>query len=1376
MTAAQGPDHAAGVERGAPDAAAAGGYPVSPPGGASAEGSGEVFKVSLTKQNTIAKLIDRLWDNKISAEELGRRLPDDFWAEIRDAASREEMQRVAKTATNRVRRGFRLEKQESKRQQRRSQDTVALQRYSLLALPVRELTEQERVAVSWLQLPAAVLPELHSPPPRRYFAARQWDSLVRELVRLRQKRAQMEYIAGQVLSRLEVSAATARPIARIVDVGGGRGDFALLLAWLLSQRGRDDVSITVVESEAILCRQGQRRARALEAELRSNGLACPRLQFRCCAMEAYDQPFDLAVSVEANGPLADVALERCCCHAAEFVLLTGRFSQIPARAQELGLIYPRAGGTLVRGKDSFFELCHIADSSTVDKEASQAARIVNSDRCCRVRQLGGWASLSAIPRQSLASSSGAANTSAPALAIIAGTASALLAGVADVDVGAGVDASCSATARAADAKSLVGVPLPVGGPAKSAPAASDVLRVVMVADTHCRHRELTMPPGDLLLVCGDFTKSGTAEEVEDFALWLDGLPYAEKVVVAGNHEITFDAEYYKSRGRQFHRRPGEEVADPSSVRNVIANRAGIRYLENAGVTLSIPLSRGDQPGADGAAAPRTVRVRLYGSPGQGPFFDGHSMAAFTLTRERERAIAEATDAWAAFCGDAGEGHGDSPVDILVTHGPPHGIGDLSTEHGGSAVAGDADHDGAAAARAKRAGSRALLAASKRARPLLHAFGHMHEGYGVLTDGETIYANSAICSERYVAQRLPIVVDLPVHLLGCDRPRGAARDVTSRCWLARPGSLSTYGDAGRPRHGGAVSGLYRRLMETLHNMPEIHSSTAGTSGYRNKASFSLGALYSPQDSCAPELNELAAWLQAEASQAPELWVEAALKLSRRGTLGLKAVLRGEEAARAWVERESQTWWSRLRTAIPTVVSVTFQIAPANSDEKPPKSPWHPRYPMPTPLFGDPFIVEETPRKAPGLAGLPFRLSPDAFSEVNHRAEDAMFQTLVDWITEFREELGVRVLGMFGRNSGFLGLAMQDAFNFERCYAYTHCPVTLADIEASVGMNPGMEQRWVTGRAEKYDFGATLASIPEGQGPMLVHVTNSRHGLAEGIVPALKARRDVVAVAYNSCSHLPLPGEWQELCSGPGAFELRRFRSFDLLAGTEFESSYFLLVRRPPVLVLPVGPPGVGKSWLARQLAVTCSVFERDRAFFEERMREDVGFAVAKRRTHSRLLDALQRGSRERSSLLLDSTNGLKESRATYCRVFQPERLIFLALRPPSEDFILSRLRGREGSADTPEHERLVGLGGLRPDASDEDVLAKVARVLESVEYPDSSERPCGRASNCSEPVLLEADASNEEAVERALWRAFVLLVCPFLADLNFGESAQPAKTS
>merc|ERR1712194_826730 len=97
--------------------------------------------------------------------------------------------------------------------------------------------------------------------------------------------------------------------------------------------------------------------------------------------------------------------------------------------------------------------------------------------------------------------------------------------------------------------------------------------------------------------------------------------------------------------------------------------------------------------------------------------------------------------------------------------------------------------------------------------------------------------------------------------------------------------------------------------------------------------------------------------------------------------------------------------------------------------------------------------------------------------------------------------------------------------------------------------------------KDGFYAEVRALKGGP-PTVVHVTNNRHGLSPGVVPALAETLEVQAIIYNSCNHGCLPLEWSQLCAA--GFEISEFASSDLLAGTEFDSSIFLLTRRPRTL--------------------------------------------------------------------------------------------------------------------------------------------------------------------------------------------------------------------
>mmetsp|Transcript_23185 Transcript_23185/g.62864 ORF Transcript_23185/g.62864 Transcript_23185/m.62864 type:complete len:275 (+) Transcript_23185:200-1024(+) len=61
-------------------------------------------------------------------------------------------------------------------------------------------------------------------------------------------------------------------------------------------------------------------------------------------------------------------------------------------------------------------------------------------------------------------------------------------------------------------------------------------RLVLISDTHGCHRQLRVPPADVLVHAGDFTLYGRQEHALDFNAWLGELPHAHKIVALGNHE------------------------------------------------------------------------------------------------------------------------------------------------------------------------------------------------------------------------------------------------------------------------------------------------------------------------------------------------------------------------------------------------------------------------------------------------------------------------------------------------------------------------------------------------------------------------------------------------------------------------------------------------------------------------------------------------------------------------------------------------------------------------------------------------------------------------------------------------------------------------
>lgn len=150
------------------------------------------------------------------------------------------------------------------------------------------------------------------------------------------------------------------------------------------------------------------------------------------------------------------------------------------------------------------------------------------------------------------------------------------------------------------------------------------MRIVAISDTHRLHNDIKVPDGDVLIHAGDFTGTGKIHEIAAFDVWLAKQPHRHKIVIAGNHDVTFETMPHIARASLQH----------------------ATYLEDSGVEI------------DG--------FKIWGSPWQPRFCNW----AFNVERgEKLR------QKWEQI---------PERVDILITHGPPYGILDsvASGEHVG----------------------------------------------------------------------------------------------------------------------------------------------------------------------------------------------------------------------------------------------------------------------------------------------------------------------------------------------------------------------------------------------------------------------------------------------------------------------------------------------------------------------------------------------------------------------------------------------------------------------------------------------------------------------------------------------------------------------
>lgn len=149
-----------------------------------------------------------------------------------------------------------------------------------------------------------------------------------------------------------------------------------------------------------------------------------------------------------------------------------------------------------------------------------------------------------------------------------------------------------------------------------------MIKLALFSDTHTMHIEVKLPECDIAIFAGDMSYRGKQDEVEDFFDWFSSQEQClNKIVIAGNHDLSFDADRNKPRGF------------PAWIDELESSFPEITYLENSWTTI--------------------LGLKIWGSPITPDFFP--ETWAFNLPRGHK--IAEV---WNRI---------EKDTDIIITHGP-----------------------------------------------------------------------------------------------------------------------------------------------------------------------------------------------------------------------------------------------------------------------------------------------------------------------------------------------------------------------------------------------------------------------------------------------------------------------------------------------------------------------------------------------------------------------------------------------------------------------------------------------------------------------------------------------------------------------------------
>ncbi|KAI1451864.1 Metallo-dependent phosphatase, partial [Annulohypoxylon moriforme] len=200
-----------------------------------------------------------------------------------------------------------------------------------------------------------------------------------------------------------------------------------------------------------------------------------------------------------------------------------------------------------------------------------------------------------------------------------------------------------------------------------------------ISDTH--NCTVKLPKGDVLIHCGDLTNQGSFSELKKQVTWLEKADFECKLVIAGNHDLTLDTDFFEQYGDYFHNNTPQ---NPVDCQNLLTHSKPLIYLQHSGQVIKLTSPSG----------PRTT-FNVFGSP----YIPSCGKWAFQYPRS-DSTTAESI--W-----------NDIPLntDILITHGPARTHRDESRHR-------------------ESVGCESLRQAMWRVRPRLALCGHVHEARGV----------------------------------------------------------------------------------------------------------------------------------------------------------------------------------------------------------------------------------------------------------------------------------------------------------------------------------------------------------------------------------------------------------------------------------------------------------------------------------------------------------------------------------------------------------------------------------------------------------------------------------------------------------------------
>ena len=212
-------------------------------------------------------------------------------------------------------------------------------------------------------------------------------------------------------------------------------------------------------------------------------------------------------------------------------------------------------------------------------------------------------------------------------------------------------------------------------------------KIVATSDFHGNLPDI--PPCDILIIAGDLCRGSNGADQSSwldtkFRSWLEKVPAKEIVAIAGNHDHIFE-----------------------TTPHLIPNNLKWHYLQDSFVVIN--------------------SLTIFGTPWQLPFW-----GAFNLSDGRLEEIYKKIP---------------QNTDIIISHGPPHGIKDEiypKTSSKNSVI---------------HTGSTSLRKRVLEIKPKLCLFGHIHESYGTHVEDGITFANVSLVDDELKIAHEPMIFEI-----------------------------------------------------------------------------------------------------------------------------------------------------------------------------------------------------------------------------------------------------------------------------------------------------------------------------------------------------------------------------------------------------------------------------------------------------------------------------------------------------------------------------------------------------------------------------------------------------------------------------------------